>query len=470
MIQYEGADKVAKLLEANTSPRYQRLEELESWVLGTQYNDRPCDWFDDDEPLWERRPCIVYKAVSLAIESYVDLIFGESRFPAFTSRPGEDEKDDEAGLGEEQSKLLDRFISKHHDICAFQTYCRDGLRAGMGTGTAVGIHGHRNGRPFAELIPAKWSTPQLDANGATLALDIRYPYVEEYKNQQGKWAVRVRLYRRLITDQSDITFLPAEANEDGMEPKQWTPDATKSVSHQLGFCPVIWYPFMKGCQPINVIDGKAIHATSTDEIQAHDLARSQWHRCALLAEPQYVETGVTPGYNPTETGRSAVVPSSELGGLPGPHNPARGGYPVGSAGKSARKKGPGYVWSYPDKDTKVTILTTPKEALEAQHANVSDLRLKVQEELCVVFLDPENIKFAATTSGKALEAIKQKQIDRCGQYRDDVRDHFLLPSLDMQLRIAERAGTNLKVPLIKQTLGVLQKFNQSAPALVAAAE
>jgi hypothetical protein len=469
-IQYEGADAIARLFEANTSPRYQRIERIESWVTGTQYNDRECDWFDDKAPLWERKPCIVYKVVSIAIESYVDLLFGESRFPAFTSRPGEDEADDEAGLDEASSKLLDRFISKHHDLSAFPTYCREGIRAAMGTGTAVGIHGHRNGKPFAELLPSKWCTPTFNADRQVTALEVRYPYVDEYKNQRGEWAVRVRLYRRVIDETKDTTFFPAEAQEDGREPA-WKPDPSQSVSHNLGFCPVVWYPFMRGCQPVNVIDGNAIHATATDEIQAHDIARSQWHRCALLAEPQYVETGVSPGYNPTGDGRMPVVPSTQFGGIPGPNNPLSGGYPTGGPSDGARKKGPGYVWSYPDKDTKVEVVVTPKDALEAQHQNVSDLRLKVQEELCVVFMDPENIKFAATTSGKALEAIKQKQIDRCGQYRDDVRDGLLLPSLDMQLRIAQRVGKALKVPLIDKVLPILAKFNvQETPALAAAAE
>jgi hypothetical protein len=469
-INYEGAGAIARLFEANTSPRYQRLESIETWVTGHQYDDRECDWFEDAAPLWERKPCIVYKVVAIAIESYVDLLFGESRFPAFTSRPGEDEEDDEAGLDEESSKLLDRFITKHHNLSAFPTYCREGVRAAMGTGTAVGIHGHRNGKPFAELLPSKWCTPQFDGDRKVTALEVRYPYVDEYKNQRGEWAVRVMLYRRVINETQDVTFFPAEAQEDGREPA-WKPDPSKSVNHNLGFCPVVWYPFMRGCQPVNVIDGNAIHATATDEIQAHDIARSQWHRCALYSEPQLVETGVAPGYNPTGEGRMPVVPSTQLGGIPGPNNPLSGGYPTGEPNQGARKKGPTYIWTFPDKDTKVFAVTMPKEALEAQHMNVSDLRLKVQEELCVVFMDPENIKFAATTSGKALEAIKQKQIDRCGQYRDDVRDGLLLPSLDMQLRIAQRVGKALKVPLIDKVLPILAKFNtQEAPALAAAAE
>jgi hypothetical protein len=454
---YEGADKVPLVVKANTTPRYRRLEWLERWVLGTQYNEKTCDWFDDKVPLWERRPCIVYPAVSLAIQSYSDLLFGEKQFPAFSSMPGEDEGDDEAGLGEEASKTLDRFISKHHQLCSFKAYCRDGLAAAMGMGTAVAIHGHRNGKPFAELVPAKWCTRTKDVNGETLSLEIRYPYVEEYKKADGKWAVRVKLYRRVIDGEQDTTFYPADAREDGAEP-DWKADPSQSVQHQLGFCPVVWYAFMKGCQPVNVDDGKAIHELTTDEIHQHDVARSQWHRCALLSEPQVVEMGVAPGHNPTGEGRPAHVPSTEKGGRVTADNPQRGGYLVGPSNETARKKGPGYVWSYPSHETKVDVLETGSDALEAQHDNVSDLRQKVQEALCVVFLDPENIKFAATTSGKALEAIKQKQIDRCGQYRDDLDEHFLQPSISMQLRIAQRVGKALKVPLIAKVLPILQKF------------
>lgn len=461
--QFEGATEAAQIFRANTSPRYRRLEWLESWVEGTQYADRTCDWFDDDAPLWERRPCVVYRAVELAICSYQDLIFGETRFPAFSSRPGEDEQDDEAGLEEEASKLLDRFIAKHHKLSSFSAYCREGLAAAMGCGTAVGLHGVRAGKPFAELVPAKWCTPELNLEGAVERLEIRYPYVEEYKNADGKWAVRVKLYRRVIDAVSDTTYFPALATEEGTEPN-WKADPAQTVQHDLGFCPVVWYAFMKGCQPVNVIDGKAIHAKATDEIAQHDIARSQWHRCALLSEPQIAEIGVEPGYSPTDEGRTAGVPSTEFGG-PLPHGTkATGFYLAGGSQEPARKKGPGYVWQYPSDKTKVEVLTMGKDALEAQHTNVSDLRLKVQEELCVVFLDPENIKFAATTSGKALEAIKQKQIDRCGIYRDDIAERFLQPSIDLQLRIAAKLQESLRVPLIKKVLPILAKFSADQAA------
>ncbi len=184
-----------------------------------------------------------------------------------------------------------------------------------------------------------------------------------------------------------------------------------------------------------------------------------------MSEPQPVEIGVDPDHNPTELGRPAAVAATELGGRITATNPQRGTYDTGGGGAGpVRKKGPGYVWRYPNPETKVEYLAIPPDALKAIDDNARDLRIKLQEGLGVVFLDPENIKFAATTSGKALEAIKQKQIDRCDQYRDDLRDNFLLPSVDMQLRIAHKLGAGLKVPGVVEVQKLLAKFDDETRA------
>lgn len=453
----EGYETAVKAVQANTSPRYKRLEELERWVSGKQYEGR-VSWWDDSEPLWDRAPCIVYPVVQIAIQSNVDLVLGEGRFPSISSKPGEDEEDKEGGLSEDESAALDRFIVEHHRLCRYRAHCRDAFAAAQGCGTAVALHGVRNGRPFAELVPAKWGNPKLGASGEALELDIRYPYLEEYQRRDGKWAVRAKLYRRKIDAERDVTYKPADANEDGRDPR-WEENPDLTVDHNFGFCPVVWYPFMRGCVPVNEIDGQSIHGHILDEIQAHDIAVSQRHRGALFSEPQIVEIGVTAGTNPTELGRMPMVPATENGGLPSKNNPIVAGYIEHPEPTKGRKKGPGYPWQYENPDTKVDVLTYPGDALKAQDDNARDLRIKLQESLCVVFLDPENIKFAATTSGKALEAIKQKQIDRCDAFRDDLRDGFLLPSVDMQLRIAEKLGGSVRVPGIANVQRILRKFS-----------
>lgn len=452
-----GYDDALKAAQANKSQRYIELEELQRWVDGTQYDSRPCGWFDDTVPLWERRPCVVYPAAKIAIDSYVDLIFGEGRFPAFTTKPAEDEGDEVGGLGEDDSAALDRLITEIGKATEFAAYCREALEGAMGMCTAVGVHGVRNGAPFVETIPAKWCKPKFAVTGEVVELEIRYPYIDETRDERGRTVATAKLYRRVIDALSDTTFLPAVAHPQGIEPK-WVVDPERTVTHGFGFCPVVWYPHMRGTVAVNVIDGKAIHDKVRDEIREHDIARSQWHRCALFSEPQIVEMGVAPGHNPTGEGRPAMVKASEEGGKITAANPERGGYIEGPASAGARKKGPGYPWQYPSPDTDVKVLETSENALEAQHTNVSDLRMRLQEAMSVVFLDPNNIKFAATTSGKALEAIKQKQLDRCAQIRDDVRARLLIPSISIQLRIVHKVREGMRVPGVKKALAVLDKL------------
>lgn len=467
-IQLEGLDKAARAINANTSPRYKRLEALECWAEGTQYDGRP-DWWTGGEkevPLWERKPPIVYPTVSVAIQSNVDLVFGEARFPGFTSRPSEDEGSEENGLNQADSEALDRFIREYHKLCRFQAHCRDAFGAAQGCGTGVALHGHRNGVPFAELIPAKWGTPKFGPDQAVSALEIRYPYLDERRNPvTRKWEVAAKIYRRVIDQTRDVTFLPADADEDGVEPN-WQVDPARDITHNLGFCPVVWYPFMRGCAPVNVIDGRAIHALLLDEIQGHDIALSQKHRCTLLSEPQPYETGVDPGYNPTGSGRTAIVPATEFGGYPGVDKTgeARGSYVMGSS-QPARKKGPGWVWSYPDKDTKVGYLEFPAAILKSMEEHCLDLLNKIEDGMSVVLPKPANFKFAGQVSGKAIQLLRKRQYDRCDQYRDDLWNNFLRPSIEMQLRIAMRVGSQLRVPGVDKVTKALSAQTKKSEAL-----
>jgi hypothetical protein len=462
--EYVGGDEAARAIAANVSPRYVRLEELESWVTGSQYDGRP-DWWTggpEEVPRWERKPCFVYPVAAVAISSNVDLVLGEGRFPTITSKPGEKEQDLELGLGESESDALDRFIREHHKISRFKAHVREAFAAAQGCGTVCAIHGHRFGKPFADLIPAKWGTPKFLNDRSVASLEIRYPYVDEQKIN-GKWTIKAKLYRRVINAESDITFLPADAREDGAEP-EWIPDPNQTIEHGLGFCPVVWYPFMRGCSVVNRIDGHAIHENLRDEIQALDMALSQKQNCTLHSEPQPVETGVAPGYNPTgELGRTAVVESTENGGPLGTNTGAKtGAFFDGPLSKPARKKGPGYVWQYSSDKSKVEYLVFPSGLLKEQEEHCNDLLGKIEQGLAVVLPKPSEFKFAGAVSGRSLQETKSRQYDRCDQYRDDLEEGFILPSVNMQLRIASLAREQLRVAGIKEALPVLDRFAQDA--------
>jgi hypothetical protein len=445
----EGQEQADKIFRANSSPRFKKLSEYERWVDGRQYDGMPSFW-SDDVPLWDRAPCIVYPVAGIAIDSYIDLLLSQSRFPSFTTKPTEDESDEDDGLDPEESQVMDRFLLGWHKKSSFRSASREAVSTAMGTGSAALVFGVRGNAPFNDLIPAKWCEPTLDATGKVLKLVIQYAYQEQYKDPRTKkWSVRTLLYKRVIDDKDDTEYLPGEANEFGAEPA-WKVNPDRSVTHGFGFCPVVWYPFMRGCVAVNTVDGKPIQADITDEIRAHDIARSQWHRGALLSEPQLYEIGVPIGYNPTETGVTPRVVTTEHGGTPSPSNPVTGAFidRGGAGGKSARKRGPGYVYQYPA-EAELGAIFYPGDALKAQDDNCRDLRMKLMETLGVVLLDPESMKSIHQLSGKTLEAIKQKQIDRCDKYREDLEERFFGPAIEMQLRIARAVLTKnakLRVP------------------------
>lgn len=467
-----GYAEAVKRFRGNLSPRAARLTELETYVKCSQYNGRP-SWWSVDVPLQERAPCVVYPIVRIAIHSNVDMVLGEGRYPEITTKVAEDEGEEDNGLDLEESKTVDRFIREYHRACRFKSGSRESLAEAQGCGSVAAIHGVRSGKPFLDLIPAKWCEPELDSEGAVVRLVIQYPYIEQYQETGGNWCARTKLYRRVIDAERDVEYFAADAPESGTK-VNWRENPARSMDHRLGFAPVVWYPFMRGAQPVNVVDGQALHFGLFDEIEAHDFAISMRHRAAIYSgDPQVVETGVERGYNPSSVGRMPVMRSTMDGGTPGEENPVNGEWaPLGPSMTQVRKRGATTVWQYEQPDAKVDMLTLPAEALKAIDDNAKDIRIKLQESLAVVFLDPENVKFAATTSGKALQAIKQRQLDRCDQYRDDFADRYFEPSVSMQLRIAQvilSRNEKLKVSGAKAVAPILNSFKQggewNAPAL-----
>ena len=186
----------------------------------------------------------------------------------------------------------------------FRAHGREVLAHAQGCRSGVALYGIRNGKLFAETTKAKWAEPKLNANGEVERLEIRCPYLDSYQKKDGKWDVRARMYRRVIDEQTDTTYKPADIKADSRAGINWQVDPELTVTHGLGFCPVVWYPFAKVASTVNRFDGYAIHEHILDEVEAHDFALSQRHRGALYAgEPQPVEIGVEPGSNPTEKGR-----------------------------------------------------------------------------------------------------------------------------------------------------------------------
>lgn len=469
----QGYANAAQLAHKRMSPRALRLANLEAWCDGTQY-DGLADWFAD-VPIAEKAPCIVEPLVADSIESHVDMVLGEGKFPAVTSRPAEDEteaeegeaSDDEGSLDEDDSAALDKLIAGAAEQVRFRALCRESLTLAMRAGGSCAIYGARNGRLFGDTLKSRWCQPELADDGRTVVrLVIEYPYVETYQEQNGDWAVRARVFRRELDDKSDVTMLPSPAD---IAMPNWQPNPKLSIKHGLGFCPAVWYPFLRSCSIVGQIDGDAPHANILDEIRAHDVAASQKHRAALYAgDPQWTECGVELGSNPSQAG--AIVPTlmTAHGGEPSSDNPIIGHVAGGGGQQTGRKKHPGTVWQYEDKETKVTLHTLPPGALEALERHGTDLRMKLMQALAYVPLDPDSSKvMRGSLSGKALESLRERQLNRDDRIRDDFGDGFIKPSISMLLRICKVKGAGLRVRGLKGATDVLNQFDRGDANAVA---
>ena len=453
MAEGGGGEALAAANKA-LSPRQRELEVLERFALGTQYEGLP-DWFAcDDVPLWERAPCIVDPIIGSAIRSNTDLVLGESRFPTITSNPGEDDSDAE-GLDKTESETVDRAIAEVVDRIRFRTVSRQALTHGQQSKSVAGIFAVRKGKLSIELVRSRWCEPTLDECGAVVSLEIRYPYLDWYKQPDGKWRVKAWLYRRIIDAANDTTYSPVECSKDGSEPSAgaWVPSLV--VTHGLGFCPVHWYAHMRESSTVADYDGEALHENVLDEKRGLDFALSQEHRAALfLGEPQIVETNVDPRDMPGDLGREAQVGGSKYGGTAGGANAGAGHFAAGGPA-TARRKGPGQVWSYTT-DAKVAYLLLPEGSLDVIATHAQNLRNKVAEALSAVILDPQNLKLSAALSGKAIEQLRSRQFDRCDAVRDDIGEGWILPAIKMALRIALKL--NLPMPAVRKARAALAKF------------
>lgn len=465
----DGYAEAQKAIQLHTSSRAKQMHALESYVDGTQYVGL-ADWFidgPDAPPLWERAPCFVYPIVWAAVQSNSDLLFGEGRFPSVSSRPSEDDASvTEDGLTVDESEILDRFIREVQRQVRFSFVCRQVFAAAQGAKSACALFGVRSRRLFCDTVKAAWCTPTFDLEGNVTKLVVEYPYLVETVDAQQRRAVKAMMFRREIDATSDVTMIPAELRSDRRVEVNWQADPAQRFEHNFGFCPVRWYAHMKGCSVVSNFDGHAIHENLCDEIRALDFTISQRHRAALYAgDPQWTEIGVDPGYNPSAVGRTAAVPSTPEGGDASRANPITGRYIDSNPTRAARRKTPGGIWQYDKDNVKVELHCLPGDALKALQDHAKDLRSKLCEAMAVVFFEADDFTRAQDISGRALEARRSKQIERCDLFREDFGANFIVPAISMALRIAYTVGKRdgLRLAGLKEVLPVLAKFEQPEP-------
>ena len=455
------------------TPRAIELNTLDAYVEGTQYDGRPVEWLDETSrtPLFDRKPVINYKLVAVAIGSHVDFVLGEGRWPLITSGTSEDDTkiDEDWGLGKDDSEVLDSFINVVLvKFARLKRVAREMLSSAMGSRSVAVVCSVKRGRLTAETVKASWCTPTLDELGECVRLEISYPYIEDVppNGTKREWTKRCMVYRRVIDDKTDITFLPAVGRDDGAQPS-WVPDPKKSGAHGLGFCPVIWYSFMRKCASAQTVDGVAIHDKQLREIDCLNMSLSQKQRAAIVSgDPQAYETGVEAGENPAPTGgatRGTIDPQAA-----GPDGKPIGVFksvasgPQFGPGGNRRMRGAGVMWRYTNENAKVDYLELGQHALTSIAEHAHDLRGKLAEAFWAVLIDPTELRMHAALSGKALAFLFARQTAFDDGVRDDFFDNGLSPLVSMLLRIVyvlgSRNAKTLYLPGVVKALSVLKSF------------
>lgn len=461
----ESKAQAERIACANRTPRYLKLDRLERYAKGTQYEGR-ANWWNSDVPLQERAPCIRAPIAERAVRNHVDLCLGEGRFPRITSHLSEDDSafDPDTGLSEKESQTFDRFVAAIVDQAKLVEVSVDAMTNGLECGTTVAIARIDDEQRLAvDLEFAKHCTPKLSPSGKLLSLEIRYPYVAEVEtNEPGKgkvYSYECRLYRRVIDEKRDVTFLPAKASETGGEPDAWIPDPALTFDHNLGFVPAHWWRRGKKRTTAAEIDGCAIHANLLDEIDGLNFSLSQRHRAARYAgDPQICEYGTSPEDVHAPSGREARTAHAGDG-----DHPSNRRWILDSKGKPMRAKGPGTIWTYENAQSKCEYLTLPAGALDSLVGDVRDLYAMLRDAMGYVDSDPANIKIGGDVSGKTLEWLYTNAINYCNRIRSDFADGFLLPLVSLLLRLVSVkhvSGEALSIPGFAKSAPIVARFGE----------
>jgi hypothetical protein len=431
-----GIDAALSTVEHYTTDRQRHIGTLVRYAEGCQYVGRP-SWHDDSIPLVERGPNIVDPIVSLAVESYVDLVLGEGRFPSISAKPEEGKPaafDARLVLADEPAEVIDSGVLAIVEQVDLVTDAQQGLADALVSSASCVVVCIRAGRLTLEHLSARDTLAKLAADGSVVEVKVEYPFVQVEKSAEGKVA-KAMLYRRIIDANTD-TVWHAEAKKDA-EPN-WRQQSR--VEHGMSFCPAVWYAHDKRGRHGQ---GRAIHELLLDELDELNRSWSQRARSALYSgDPQIVETGVDADHNPSEPGRRGQTMRAYPHESPEAKR-AHEQWQIGGGQRASgvRKKGPGVVWRYPPSQypIKVDMLTLPSGALDGIADNKTDLRSLVADALGYVQISADTLRGSSSMfqgiSGRTLEWMYRRQLDRCDKMRTSFGRGWIVPVVSMCLRV-----------------------------------
>ena len=427
----------ADLVRMGESPRYWRINRLEQWYLGTQYDTRPSFW-SQDVPLRERAPVVQSQFTRSAVQRLATLVFGDRSFP----RLKVEAEGYRTTLAATERDALQALVDEITRALALSKRMREVLTEGLKSGAACVIVGLVEGRPSLQVVPSKWCTPTLRADGSVEAMCIEYKV-------PGDDPKRWRLHRREITATEDRTYAPVDVVE-GTPPK-WG-DYT---SIPVECCPVVWVRNdAEATATRDQIDGHALVEGLEDEVEALDMELSQLYRNALYnGEPQLVQIGVDGDASMTAPqGRTAGATEERFSWL----NSVIPGFARGTGNSNAAaKKAPGKLWKLPQGGDAKMVESTGAGA-EIIRGAITELRRVLTDASGVVLFDADSLG-GGDLAARTLQLMHAPMLDHADNLRVEYGD-ALCRIVDMMIRVLSGR--------IAQTMGALMRtYDRAAPVL-----
>lgn len=386
-----------KLAAYGETPRYWRINRLEAFYNGQQYEGRPSFW-NNDFPLRERAPVVQVGFTRAAINRLSTLVFGDRSFP----RVAVDKRVRRATLTDGERDALQALVDDVLSSLVASHLMRQVIVEGLKCSSACIVVGLVNGLPCVELIPSKWCTPTLRRDGSVECVVVQYKHPRADDPKKWEW------YRREITQTEDRVYACVPV-EEGRVP-EWS--GVAFVSTPLEFCPVRW---VRNLRPATAatsdIDGTALIEGLEDEIEALDLELSQLYRNALYnGDPQMVKIGADG--QPQGDGRQAG-PAPTLD-KPGPFSWANSVIPQSMRGWSGigsdtLKKSPVKVWNLPAGGDAKLVESTGAGA-DIIDGAIEQLRRVLCDATGVVLVDPHTLG-NGDISARALSLMHAPMLD-----------------------------------------------------------
>jgi hypothetical protein len=208
---------------------YDRL----NWNFAQEYNE------GQYISVFERRPSVRYNLCRRVVKDSIALLFGEGRFPALH-------------CDDEEARLSLAALVKDTNLVG----CMTEAALSGSVGSVVVRFRVVEGRPFFDVLPTEYLTPQYDPKAPDKLLRV----IERYKLRGREFSEMGYIiptddmeskfwFQRIWTADAEEWYLPLKVGAtelDGTTPKVPVLDDAETVTHSLGFVPLVWIKNLPG--------------------------------------------------------------------------------------------------------------------------------------------------------------------------------------------------------------------------------